>query len=256
VGYFPFIPGVRDDRGADNITRLLMEQGRIAGDRTQQQGAIWGNAVAGLGQQVGGAIQQQQEAKQLAKRDAAAAAAFASWDGKDPKALLGSLKMFDPVTAMKLTEGAAAIAQISERADEQDLKRLQVGAQFIANLPDPLLEQYGPGFVKVAAPILSKFAGIPIEQFDQPADVPTLRQLAQALSGQTQKQPEPFTLSEGQTRFGPDGQPIANVPKPVEPPKPAQPRVVGRSLVDDSGKVIYRDPEPPRDEPLYQADVN
>lgn len=50
--------------GGDNITRLLMEQGRLQGDAAANQGAIWGNAVAGLGQQVGGALQQHQAEKE------------------------------------------------------------------------------------------------------------------------------------------------------------------------------------------------
>jgi hypothetical protein len=238
--------------GGDNITRLLMEQGRLRADSAQRSGDIWGQTVQSLGQQAGGAI----EAHQMAKRDAALDAALKTWDGKDPRALFDSLKMLDPMSRAKVTEGMVGIMRLGQKDEAQERENWALAVKGAAALPFPVFAANWATIKERLGPGAQKYVGV--GELPEQADEQTYnmaRQLAQQFGGA--KAPEGFTLSEGQTRFGPDGQPVANVPS--APPKPAGPRVVGRSLVDDSGKVIYRDPESPSQppvDPLHQVDVN
>lgn len=236
------------------IPELLMRQGDAAADAAHRSGAIWGGAVQQLGQIGGQAVQQ----VQMAKRDAAATAAIEGWDGKDPRMLLGSMmKIYGPQDGPRAAEAVLAFHSMSGQADERDFEGLLKMAPFVAGLSDPMLERFGPAIKQRVGGVLVKRFGLSPEQVEAmtPAEI---REGAKSLLG-PQKQPEGFTLSEGQTRFGPDGQPIANVPKPPPEVKPPDPRVVGRSLVSPDGKVIYRDPESPSQppvDPLHQVDVN
>lgn len=90
MGGIPFARRPYDPYGGGNdISRLIMEQGRIQADRAQRSGDIWGNAVQNIGQQVSGAIQQHAERKEQSRRSKAFEAAITSGDPKQIITVLG-----------------------------------------------------------------------------------------------------------------------------------------------------------------------
>lgn len=63
------------------------------------------------------------------------------------------------------------------------------------------------------------------------------------------KAPEPFTLGEGQTRFGPDGQALATVPKGDKPPEPFT-LGPGQRRYGPAGEVLAEVPATEKPEPI------
>jgi hypothetical protein len=246
------------------IPDLLIHQGNAAADSAARSGQIWGGAVQQLGQQAAGAIQERAAVQQMAKRDAAFVRAVESWDGQDPKALLSSLKMFPPHEAVQMATGVVAFHGMTEKAEEQDFQNLLTLAPLIAKLPDAVLERWGPALQAKAGPIISKKFGVPPEQLQQPLAPAQIREFAQSLV--PQKEGGDFTLGAGETRFGPDGKPIANVPKPPAEPKRHMVTVPGpdgkptfRLATEEElagGLTAYREPKAPADEPLVQVSVD
>jgi hypothetical protein len=86
------------------------------------------------------------------------------------------------------------------------------------------------------------------------ATLPKLMELHEKLNPKP-KEPEPFTLSPGQTRFGPDGQPVANVPEPEKVPEPFT-LSPGQTRYGPDGKVLAAAPRPPEkpEDPLAKRE--
>lgn len=213
MGGIPFAaPPYR--RGDEGISRLLLEQGRIAADRAQQSGAIWGNAVQQLGQQASGALQQHQ----MAKRDAAVDAAISSWDGQDPKALYASLKALDPRSRMEVTRGMVAFMQLGQKDEAQERENWAASVKGAAALPFPVFAKNWATIKERLGPGAAKYVGV--TELPEQADEETY-QMARQLAGQLGgvKPEEGFTLGPGQQRFDPSGRSIASVaPEPPKPP--------------------------------------
>lgn len=111
--------------------------------------------------------------------------------------------------------------QSQKDAHNARMKFLQTSA--ILNSPDPVsaVKQYAPEMETEwnAAHGAGSFAQLPPEQLTQflRQAVPNLAAKA-GIEPVAPKTPEAFTLSPGQTRFGPDGKPLANVaPTPDKP---------------------------------------
>ena len=230
------------------IAELIARGGDIAAQRAANQGQIWGQAVQQLGQIGAGALEQHAEQQELKKRDARLAQIVGSglWQS-DPRAAYAlTLETMGPQLGPRVAEGMMAAGRLSagQMADPEDVrKNLQALAGGFAALPDPLKPQTW-GSVRGLAERVG-LTGLPEEY--TPELLPAIN--AFALGGQAQRAPEGFSLSPGQRRYDAAGKLVAEAPADT---KPAEPRVVGRSLVGPDGKVIYRDPESPKQdsEPL------
>jgi hypothetical protein len=163
--------------GGDNISRLLMEQGRLRADSAQRSGDIWGNAVQSLGQQAGGALQ----AHQMAKRDAALDAALKTWDGKDPRALFDSLKMLDPMSRAKVTEGMVGIMRLGQKDEAQERENWALAVKGAAALPFPVFAANWATIKERLGPGAQKYVGV--AQLPDEADEQTY-EMARQLAGQ------------------------------------------------------------------------
>lgn len=230
----------------NTIIGLIQQAGRDAAQGQRAGGAIWGNTVNGLGQIAAGTIQdiaagkahaaevarkealeapirQQQQrlgemSLQKGERERAAAeteamraqklAEMFSGDAPpSPNAIIG-LFSDDPERGFNIVKGLTAIQPDSEKKieryrDQATLLRDAVAG--VGSTPEPLKPQ---AWTMARNSLISR--GL-ISEDMVPADY----------------SPEAFEM-------------VANFGREA---KPETPRVVGRSLVDNSGKVIYRDPE-------------
>jgi hypothetical protein len=202
--------------GGDNITRLLMEQGRLRADSAQRSGDIWGQAIQSLGQQAGGAIQAHAQQQQEAKRDAqwVAYANSGEWAQNPKGAYMMALKTWGPKEGQRQFEALMSVATFGQAKPEDQIKRLGVVIGAMDRMgPDaraalwPSVRSLGSAVPEVPLP----------EQYDEEFWKGTVSPFGAQVRGE--KPEGGFTLSEGQTRFGPDGKPVANVP--AAPPKPA-----------------------------------
>jgi hypothetical protein len=222
MGWFPYIPRQRNDQGADNITRLIMEQGRIAGDRAHNQGQIISGAVRGLGQIASGAVEQHQ----LKKRDKAATAIIDGWDGNDPGILLqGLTRVYGPQDGPRVAQSVVEFRRAAGTGDDMDLPGVQAYAGFLADQDDAMVENQWGSWLSKAGPLLMKKVGIPPEAFQQPVTSEQKRQLLQAISGKAKAAPKTREV----TTTNPDGSKTTRIveDKPgqewhsaAEPPKP------------------------------------
>ncbi|HEX6038921.1 hypothetical protein, partial [Longimicrobium sp.] len=230
--------------GGFRIADLIMRQGASRAEAAARKFAMIGQGVADLGQNVGGILQARDEQRATSKRAAATAALFSGEGPPDPKRVLAVLgpehgaKVIDAMGSFqKIQQAQAQQVQLDEKQATEEFGKLAHG---FSSLPPEVQAQLYPA-VSGLARRSGKFPEMP-EEFT-PEVASQIGAFGQAWSAGSQK-PEGFTLAPGQVRFGPDGQQIAAAP--AAPEKPAGPRVVGRSLVDESGKVIYRDPEAPQ----------
>jgi hypothetical protein len=231
----------------DRIADLILRQGDVAAQGAQQSGQIWGGAVQQLGGIAAGATQQVLEERQAKEQAAKMQHAFDSvlqqWDGKDPRELYrGIAPIVGPEAGLKMAAGMASLTALAQKADKPDPENFKLAVSGLAEARKTLGDEYvaknWQTIRQTLGPSSELFLGgaIPEEY------TPQIGELINGIDTKlNQKGGEGFTLGAGQVRFGPDGQQIAA--GPAEAPKPAQPRVVGRSLVDETGKVIYRDPE-------------
>lgn len=237
--------------GGQSIADLMMRQGDIQAQRAARSGEIWGGALANVGQQVGQAVQQHAEQKELSKRDAALSRWLDSgeWQ-RDP---MGAVKILGPERGAKLAEGLLSYQRLQATKGQEAMKLLPGLIAGVDALPEPLR----PGAYSAARSAILQSGVI------RPGDVPEqysaetwapISAYGKALRGDKPK--GPMEVSPGASVIDPEHPEkgaLFTAPKPTEPPKPPQPRVVGRSLVTDEGKVIYRDPEGAKDERLVQV---
>jgi len=228
----------------------MLRQGQIQGDRAARSGEILGNAVAGLGQQIGGAIQQHSQQKALKKQDQAFVNLLQQSGGKpDPRQVIGIYGIEKGPAIFKAWE--------SLQSPEPDLNVVLAG--FEAARP----EVRALGWPLARHHLIK--GGIPETQVPQDYDDGWYQRFKGALK--PEKAPESFTLSEGQTRFGPDGKPLAAVApkaptpqgftlgagevrygadgKPIasRPPKPEAPKapqIERIETVDENGKPVTK----------------
>lgn len=90
----------------DRVLQLILRRGEDQARGALESGAIWGNAVAGLGQQVGGAIQQYGQQKAQSKRSQAIDKMFS---GPEPPAPQDILRVFGPKEGLDVIKGLQAI---------------------------------------------------------------------------------------------------------------------------------------------------
>lgn len=115
-GYVP--PGM-NPRRAGTIADLILRRGDIQARRAQTSGDIWGRALAGLGQQIGGAIQQHQERKEGGKRSEALMSLASSpvW-GEDPReGFAQAVGILGPEGGAAFAKGIMATGEVAQQPD-------------------------------------------------------------------------------------------------------------------------------------------
>lgn len=226
----------------DRVLQLILRRGEDQARGALESGAIWGNTVAGLGQQVGGAIQQYGQQKEIAKRDSAWLQYVQSgeWQ-KDPKAAYVAAKTMWGPDGDKQFQSLMGVAQLmgEKRDPAADSKSLGALIDGMDRMTEGGRAAAYPQAVALARRVYPELQLSP--EYD-PQQWAEISPLGKALRGE--KAPEGFTLGQGQTRFGPDGQPIAAV---AEPPKPEPAFTLGAGEVrygPDGKPIASRPPKP------------
>lgn len=225
----------------NRISDLILRAAESQADSQMRSGQIWGNAVGNLGRVASGyvedrAAQKQEQARQeeFSRRDQAALAVMSNPDA-DP---MEFIRIYGPRDGMKVAEGFRAFQNIGTGKSQspEDLFKLYGGLNTVSEKVRAAAYPTIVGNISKSIPALA--GALPAEYSPE-----GWTEIGSLLGGMNPAKPgEGFTLGQGQVRFGADGKQIAS--GPVEPPKPEQPRVVGRSLIGPDGKVIYRDPDP------------
>ena len=109
--------------------------------------------------------------------------------------------------------------ELSERQQRERQAALTAALRQMEGSPKPP-DEMGGGPAMPANPMAA--AGTLASSQDQMLAQTGMGMMGQAMKNQMPQPPQPFNLSPGQTRFGPDGKPIANLPPtPPQPPAPA-----------------------------------
>lgn len=214
------------------IADLLMYSGQSQADGYMRSGADLANAVAMAGQQLAGGIQQRSEEKARRKQADAVRALFA---GPEMPSMQDMVGVLGPEKAIDVAKGWNSLHPDAGKQYQDRMERARDAARGILALPKELR----PEGYQLARGQMVK--GQVFSEEELPPDYNEGFITQAANYGMQPKEGEDFTLGPNQVRYGKDGQEVAR--GPVDAPKPAQPRVVGRSLVTDDGKVVYRDPE-------------
>lgn len=223
------MPEIYRSQHAGSIADLMRQRGSAAasharqlGDLQAQRAMTSGQAIQNITQGVTGTLrdfaQQRQEAPMMALRQ------------RQADQIAAELSAMETATAQKRIGELAAMV----RANNYDPATAEPVFRAIAKL-SPEYEQ----------PLLRSLM--------EPA---MLKNVTDTLISQTPgyKAPEGFTLSEGQTRFGPDGKQIANVPKP-EPVQQPYTLTPGSQRRGPNNEVLAEVPTAPRTVNMQRAEV-
>lgn len=157
-------PGIGPQRSR-SIADLILRRGDIAAQRAARSGDIWANALAGLGQTIGGAVQQYGEQKDK-QREEERVASFFSNVPEDPEALLQeSVRVFGP-EGVKIAKGTLdfrAQAQKAAQGEIPTFEEFESSAQVLARM-----HEKAPQFVRdhwstsagVLGPGAQKYLGV------------------------------------------------------------------------------------------------
>ena len=193
-----------------SIAEILLAQGRQRANERRRKGELWGSAVSAIAEIPGNIyaqrIAEKQQQSQLDRQ--------ATLDARAEEAASERHQSF-------VNETEDRKAEIAKR------EAAQVAAQ-----------GYDAGLATATVQSWVKRGIVPADEGEQltaQIQTPEGRKLwFDKIGGVTPpipKAPEPFTLGEGQTRFGPEGQPLASVPKVLAPEKitfgAPQPLMVG-----------------------------
>jgi len=247
-------------RRADDQAALVLRRGDISASMGQQLAGVAGQVAGMMGQRAADAPKQR-AAEAAARAEAEKRRILAgSVDPETGKPNFGQAARetmaIDPAAALALWDRAGAeekSALLMQKQKVDDLARV-AGSLWtaVAKLPPP---ERQAAYSEARADVIRRGL-VPEEALDPVFKLPALKAMvAQAMDAQdlfqqiedVVKPPEPFTLSEGQTRFDAAGQPLANVPKPVPPPKEPEPFTLSPGSVryDAQGKRIASVPREP-----------
>lgn len=114
-----YMPSGYSNPYGQSIAELMLRQGDVAAQRAGQSGAIWGSALANVGNLVAGAVQQHQAKKDAQKQRAMFDQALASWDPTDVQ---GSYRRFaaaaGPKLAMEFVSGLSQLEDMQRKAQK------------------------------------------------------------------------------------------------------------------------------------------
>lgn len=169
MGSIPYVPPMYQ-RQPTRIADLLMLQGQQQGEAARRSGEIWGNAISGIGQNIGQAIQQapiiklenerakrfeaqsareeekfqaaQAEQDQLNKQDAAFMDYLSKTEGQpDPKKILS---IYGPERGLRIAQGFKAFSEIGEGKEGEALKNAPTVVRGFAALSPQMQAQTWP----------------------------------------------------------------------------------------------------------------
>ena len=108
-----------------SIADLIREQGDIRAQRALNSGALWGNAIAGIGQAIGQYQQQKQERKQRELDEQAVSAYFNDPEvfSNPQKAAMGAVKIWGP-EGLKVAKSLSEIGTFSSAQDPERIAKL------------------------------------------------------------------------------------------------------------------------------------
>jgi len=239
----------------ETIIELISRFGDIRARGARAKGAMWGNAVARMGQGMGGLaewgvselMRNDEEKKQL-EAEQRLDAAFQSWDGKDPMKLYrATAPILGIERGMKVT-GAAMEMMKASQGQAPDLKTAVGGlAALHSRMGDSYLGKNWAGIRSPLSLATKQSLGI-----DLPEEyTPEVGQAILALDAKLNQSKDEggFTLGPDQVRFDATGKQIA-----AGPPKPPEQFNLSPNQVrfDTTGKVIATGP-PKEPDPVAAA---
>src|SRR5512147_507417 len=114
--YSPYQP--YQSRSDDTIAELMARRGDIIARGTEQQAALWGNALGQAGQAAAGVIQQHSERKNAERRQQALDQALKGWDGQDSNKLFMNLaSVIGPEAGMRVAQGVLSLRASQTKAE-------------------------------------------------------------------------------------------------------------------------------------------
>jgi hypothetical protein len=213
-GYYPEPSYGRSSYGRPSpATDIIMHRGQAEADAHLRSGDVWAGLFSSLGERISGALQTRDAKVDLKKRDKAWVSYVESgeWQ-KDPNKAYGVAKTIWGPDADKQMQSLVALQKMGDPKITPEEARKSLG------LIGQGLKKMGDGAWKRWWPALTQLGGIAFPGAEIPGEfTPELRAEVEPMLAGLLGQPDGFTLSQGQTRFGPDGQPIAEVaPKPAD----------------------------------------
>jgi hypothetical protein len=224
-------------RYADNVSQILMEQGRARAQAELARGQVWGQAVQQLGQVPGQvmALRQQQAAldqerqlreqqirsnqaleeerrqqtaagQQLTRQDAALRQYFADLGDRDPDPR-DIIRIAGPDKGIKIAEMSIAFRKLQRddyHAGQKEVRSVMLGMDALSD------QQRADAWPGVRATLITKGFLHPEDAPDTYDPVWWKRTVGYGV--ERAKAPEAFSLSPGEKRFDPNGQMIAEVP--------------------------------------------
>lgn len=146
-------PTFYSHRSNPRITELLMMGGQAQAEHARRQAELWGGTLAGVGQAVGGAIQQHQEQKRQTKNEQALLMAMDSWDDNDPQESAKRLVRVAGPEGLKLAQGYMALRKNAENDDPKShLMTAKASIQFWKGLSPEGKAQAYPRLLQGLAP--------------------------------------------------------------------------------------------------------
>lgn len=209
-------PGMGPRRAA-TIGDLILRRGDIEAQRALTSGDIWGRALAGLGQQIGGAIQQHQERKESGKRTEALLSLAQSpvWQEDPRQGFAQAVSILGPKDGPAFAKGLMATAEVAQQPDPAVAqKNLPVIAQgWLAGTPEVRKKLWSP----LRQTMLSAQMGTE-ENWAQDWDekmVPEVQALLSQFAPEEEEAPKPIKV--GERLVSPTGEVVYEAPTEAAP---------------------------------------
>lgn len=236
-----FIPGIYESNSM--IPELLIRQGEQQAQNAQNLWGGIGQSIQGIGQEVANQLNYKQQTEKEAKqkqfeqqRDAKFQALIS--DPFKPPTVADAIGIYGPERGTAIFKGFQAL-----QSPKPELKTVVAG--FDAASPELRAKAWPVARQHLIQAGAQDELLPPSDQWDEG----WFAKFKAATSGE--KPAAPYSLNPGEKRFGADNQLVAEN-APVE--KAQTPHVVGRDLVDNSGKLLYRAPaEPKESKPNWQT---
>lgn len=202
---------------ANAVSRIEQHTGDVQAGAIANRGAIIGSTIATLGAQVPKQIQDA-ISQAAEKRKQAQIQQILQQAGPDLRSALPQIRAIDHNVALGFEKELNAADEVSAKAaelkqkHEKELREFQLGVLASAQNES----QWASGIAGLHQ------AGVDVSGFDPTFSPEAVKRVnvmlatpdARLKANEPPKPPEDFTLSEGQTRFTPDGTVKASVPKP------------------------------------------
>jgi hypothetical protein len=202
-GYVPYASSQGYDYApGSRISEIILRAGEAAARMQQDQAHLLGSSVAGIGQQVGDIVAQENERKALAARDQR----IFDLMGNDDASVEDFVRAAGPDAGLKLYQGVAAARKLGQVDRKEAIGLLPVALRGYKTLtPEGRAVAYGPLRQQVAQSGLIPAEAMP-EEYTPEVDA-QVDELLTAL--EPPKPAEAFSLGPNEVRFGPGGEEIA-----------------------------------------------